>query len=55
LILVWGFSRLILFPSLLWGHLVINHATVLLEGVEVEVVDIRRMVEAEVLDVRKAQ
>ena len=34
-ILVWGFSLLILFRSLLRGHLVINHVTVLLEGVEV--------------------
>jgi hypothetical protein len=48
---------LILFQSLLRDHLIINHTTVLLEGVEVEVVDIRHMVmvvEA-VADKRKAE
>ena len=44
-----------LFQSLLWGHLVINYATVLLEGVGVEVVDIRHVVVEAVMDERKAQ
>ena len=48
-----GFSLLILFRSLLRGHLVINHVAVLLEGVEV--VDMRHVVEEAVADERMAQ